>query len=141
MSTQPRDTEERTDYEYTDEEIVDSLRRIAVNGEMPRTDEINRAPIGPCAATIYHRFGGLCDAAAAAGLAYEHPRGGPSGRNRQYSDEELLGWLQAFAAEFGVAPKSTDFTDGPGPSATTISQRFGSWADALDAARVAEVTD
>lgn len=56
------------------------------------------------------------------------------GRPTKYTDEEMLQWLQAFAAEFGVVPKTSHIAGWPGPSPSTYRRQFGSWEAAIDAA-------
>lgn len=56
------------------------------------------------------------------------------GEWQKISNEELLGWLDAFVREFGVVPVSQDIRSWPGPSEMTYQKRFGSLTNAIRAA-------
>jgi len=47
----------------------------------------------------------------------------------------LISWLQAFRLEFGVWPKYKDLRGWPGPSSKPYLREFGSWSDAIAAAK------
>lgn len=66
--------------------------------------------------------------------AEKHPERYEHARERDYTDEEMIEWLNSFVAEFGYVPTSGDIEGWPGPSRATYSQRFGSWKSAVNAA-------
>jgi len=114
--------------DYTDEELLSHLEELAVDGVAPTYEELETAD-GPCRTTYVQRFGSYRDAIDAAELDFVDRRGGCE---REYTDDELLSWIEAFYAEFGVVPRSSDFIgDGPTPSLSTYEKRFGSWCAAL----------
>ena len=54
--------------------------------------------------------------------------------NQEYTDREMLEWIETFVHEFGVVPAYRDITGWPGPSQSTYEQRFGSFPKAVKAA-------
>jgi hypothetical protein len=50
---------------------------------------------------------------------------------QEYSDEELLEWIDTFVMEFGIAPTNKDIKGWPGPAPRTYSMRFGSLKEAI----------
>lgn len=50
---------------------------------------------------------------------------------REYSDRQLLRWIEAFVEEFGVVPAQNDIVGWPGPHYLTYKNRFGSWTEAV----------
>jgi len=54
--------------------------------------------------------------------------------SKEYSDTELLEWIDAFVEQVGFVPSYRDMRGCPGPSAETYENRFGSWNDAVKAA-------
>lgn len=61
----------------------------------------------------------------------EHPE---RGSDKEYSNEEMLGWIGAFVDEFGFVPYHTDIDGWPGPHYMTYVNRFGSWTEAVNEA-------
>jgi len=57
-----------------------------------------------------------------------------TGRDPEYDREELLSWIEAFVAEFGLVPSISDIRTTPGPGAAPYRRVFGSWTAALKAA-------
>ncbi len=55
-------------------------------------------------------------------------------RKTWYSEEELLGWIEAFVEEVGYVPTQNDMDACPGPSKQPFINRFGSWPNAIIAA-------
>jgi hypothetical protein len=53
------------------------------------------------------------------------------GRPRQYSDEELLDWIDAFVELNDVVPSRRDADGWPGPHGQTYIRRFGGWCEAV----------
>ena len=123
---------QRSTETYTDAELLDRLRALSEGGEMPIQRRINNAD-GASAQTYRNRFGSLKAAADAAGLSYDSERHGVS---KQYSDAELLSWLEVYYDEYEVVPRPKDFKnpESPMPSASTYRFRFGSWRAALEEA-------
>jgi predicted transcriptional regulator len=121
--------------EYTDEELLNHLQRLAEElGRTPTAEDIREAD-GPCPDTYRSRFGGIQEAQAAVGLEPNEPGGG-GGREEKYTDEELLDWIRTWYEEFGCRPRTGDFDDSssPMPSLSTYQYRFGSFPEAIDRA-------
>jgi len=53
---------------------------------------------------------------------------------RRYTRGELVAWIEAFVAEFGVAPGYKDVRTWPGPSVAPYMREFGSFSNAVKAA-------
>lgn len=66
--------------------------------------------------------------------AERHPDKYEKIHSKEYTDEEMLEWINTFVMEFGFVPTGNDIKGWPGPSRATYSQRFGSWSDAINAA-------
>lgn len=111
------------------EELLDELRAAAdALGRTPSITELNEFgeySYGP----YVNRFGCWTDALKAAGLTphYDSPS--------RYSDEEILGELARVGNGIGRMPTYEEFREQGEMSPSTVSNRFGSWLDALDAAR------
>mgnify|MGYP002338702297 CR=1 FL=1 len=56
------------------------------------------------------------------------------GLGKEYSDTEMIEWLNSFVRQFGYVPTSEDVSGWPGPSRGLYTQRFGSWENALNEA-------
>ncbi len=54
------------------------------------------------------------------------------GTSVEYTEEEMIEWLEVYILEFGVEPRSQDLRDWPGPTASSYEYRFGSLQEALD---------
>jgi hypothetical protein len=63
--------------------------------------------------------------------AKEHPE---RGSDVEYTDEELLSWINAFVSELGHVPTREEFAESPAPHPMTYKNRFGSWTHALNLA-------
>jgi len=50
---------------------------------------------------------------------------------RQYTDDELIEWIDTFVQEFGFVPTASDIIGWPGPSQPTYMKRFGSFTEAI----------
>jgi hypothetical protein len=61
-------------------------------------------------------------------------RDNQSGMPPQYTDEELLDWIDSFVEVFGVVPTSGDINAAPGPSIQPYRRTFGSWTEAVNQA-------
>jgi len=120
------------DQEYTEGELLEHLRELADElGSTPAYEEINEAD-GAAATTYHRRFGSLREAQQKAGLEPNARPGSP-----EYTEEELLGWIQAWIKQFGCEPRRGDFVDpsSPTPNARTYRYRFGSFAEAVKKAK------
>jgi hypothetical protein len=121
--------------EYTDEQLLNHLQRLAEKlGRTPTGEDIREAD-GASPGTYNSRFGCIKEAQAAAGLE-PNERGGGEGREEKYTDEELLGWIRTWYEEFGCRPRKADFDDSssPTPSVSTYEKRFGSFPETVDRA-------
>jgi len=127
------ESESRYTRSYSDSEIQDHIQRLADGDRPPTMQELNADEQAPSATAAINHFGRWNDAVKAAGF---EPReiGSNSPANR-ISREELISWLQAFKIEFGVWPKSTHTQQWPGPSYPPYLREFGSWDDAIAAAK------
>lgn len=119
---------------YDEDEMVAELQRVASDlGRPPTTTEFDDAETEPGRTAYHDRFGSWEQALEACGLdpdAKPDNRGG-DGAPQQYSDEELLEWLDSFVQAVGVVPTGHDLRDWPGPHARTYWKRFGSVAKAV----------
>lgn len=59
---------------------------------------------------------------------------GYTGREKQYTKEDCIEWLEAFVDEFGMVPTAVDIHGWPGPSLPVYRDRFGSWTKAVQEA-------
>jgi len=66
--------------------------------------------------------------------AKKHPDKLEKIQQKEYTDEEMLEWINAFVSEFGYVPTGGDIDGWPGPSRPTYVKRFGSWTEAINAA-------
>jgi transcriptional regulator with XRE-family HTH domain len=64
-------------------------------------------------------------------MAQHHEAGDIEPRGKEYTDDELLEWIDAFVKEFGFPPTEADTRDWPGPSGKLYEIRFGSWTNAV----------
>lgn len=60
-----------------------------------------------------------------------HGNRGDNGSDKEYTAEELLGWIEAFVEEIGEVPTRSQMDECPGPHSVTFDSRFGSWTDAV----------
>jgi len=56
------------------------------------------------------------------------------GQPQQYSNEDMLSWLDTFVSEFGFVPAPADIKGWPGPSPELYRMRFDSWKNAIQEA-------
>jgi len=115
--------------EYTDDEILDHIRRVADGNRPPTWEEFNADADAPWCQTVQRHFGSWAEAVEAAGFDPVANQGS------QIPREELVSWLQAFRLEIGAWPRRNDLRDWPGPSATPYRRAFESWDDAIAAAK------
>ena len=112
--------------EYRKEELLQHLLELESElGRIPAGSDMNEAENRP-AQTTYHRyFSSWNDALAEAGLETYNER-------TSYDREELLGYLEEFAQEYGKSPSIEEMSNvDKYPSANTYMSYFGSWNDAL----------
>jgi hypothetical protein len=60
-----------------------------------------------------------------------HAERGDIGPEKEFSDEELCEWIDAFVDYFGIVPTAEDLEGWPGPHPMTYTNRFGSWTEAI----------
>lgn len=108
------------------EELENLKQWIAEHGHVPTVSEINDDPKLPTSTYFFKHF-----------LSYEKAleilKQKPHRKSR-WSDEELINTLQTFAEQHGRTPCTADFKSSEPPYWTTFGKRFGSWANALEAA-------
>jgi hypothetical protein len=59
----------------------------------------------------------------------------PRTLHREYTEDELLEWIDVFYLQFGVAPTTEDMRGWPGPAPSTYEYRFGSIPAAIQASK------
>lgn len=118
---------------YTDEDILNSLQRLADElDHSPTAREIRKSDITPSKATMQRRFDGVNAAKQEAGLETNKTLGAS---NEVYSDKELLNLLEDVAEELGRSPTAEDLSRHPdAPRSGTYSRRFGSFNEAKEEA-------
>ena len=118
--------------QYSDDEILGHIRRVADGDRPPTWDEFNADADAPYCKTVQRHFGSWADAIAAAGFDGDdgHRRG-----RKEIPREDLISWLQAYRLEIGVWPRHNDLRDWPGPSLTPYRRAFDSWSEAIEAAK------
>ena len=115
---------------YDDAELLAPIHAfVDEHGRPPRQKEYQAAD-GPSCWTIYDHYNGFLDAVRAAGY---DPADIPddSGGPVEYTDDELLEWIESFVSFFGVVPSHNDLEGWPGPVPQTYSRRFGSVSAAV----------
>lgn len=110
--------------------LLDDLRRVAetIDGYMTMNEYGEHGRFDPD--TYRRRFGSWLDALEEAGLPSTPKRD----RGPQYSDDELLDDLRDLADELGRTPTFADMNDHGPRSATTFTNRFGTWNNAVEEA-------
>jgi Homing endonuclease associated repeat len=115
---------------WNSEEILAALRAYAKQfGRPPAKQELEWPPAGyPSSRTVRRHFGSFTAGLRAAGL---EPRGA-----KRWSEEQIIEAMREFERETDYWPRSTDWTVAceDWPSASTVYNRFGSWAAALGVA-------
>lgn len=128
---------------WTDEQILDAIRSIAVDGiatttAYDRVEGNGRKGQMPTRCTIVWRFGSWRKAVHAAGLRTRNEHQPTVYKNRT-SDEGLLCAIEDCAAELGCWPGAAAYDewarDGRAVSGAIIRQRFGGWMAAIEAVR------
>lgn len=107
--------------DYDESDLLDRLRRMAIDGEPPTCVEMNKAE-GPSSGLYRSRFGSWNEAIKKAGL---EPR-----RKYDYGKEEMLDYIRELA-DRDEPPTQAEAEKGDGPSSVTIRQNFGSWNEAV----------
>jgi len=113
---------------YSDEEIIGHIQRLADGSEPPTAHEFDSDREAPTHRTARHHFGSWGEAVKAAGFeprGVGHPKVGA---------EEVVEHIQRLAND-GEPPTVQEFnSDREAPSHATAAERFGSWAEAVEAA-------
>jgi hypothetical protein len=55
-------------------------------------------------------------------------------KNVEYTDADLLEWIDSFVEAFGIVPTETDFRGEVGPYPQAFRRHFGSWPAAIEKA-------
>lgn len=115
--------------EWEPDDMIGALRRFAdEHGRPPTQEELASPPPGvPRAHHLIYEWGSFNQAVEAAGLT--------PGR-RRWSPEQIVAAMRSFAERHGRPPRSTDWKTSTveHPWAGTVTDRFGSWPAALEAA-------
>jgi hypothetical protein len=114
--------------QYSETELITHIQRLATDGNPPTQSEFDADDDAPSVATVQNYFGTWSDGVEAAGLK-------PQSARVLYSRNELINWLIAYRAEFGVWPTSRDIVDWPGPSMAPYRREFGTFTQALEATK------
>jgi len=112
---------------YTEDELIEALKRLAeeTDGRVSKED-VAADDASPSVGAYKDRFGSWVKAKRAVGLETER---------MQYSNEELLEELRRVAARVEGPVTQQDVTDdADAPGWMTYRRRFGSWAEAKEAA-------
>jgi hypothetical protein len=129
----PLDDVEWTDCRYTDEELLEEIRRVAelVGKPYLLTSDFNKhSSINPN--TISRRFGSWHNALDRLGI-----KQASCGASIKYTDEDLLDEVRRVAKIIGTSIlKYNDFAKYSRIDAVTISKRLGGWKAALERAGV-----
>lgn len=112
---------------YTDDDLLDEIRRLNEEFGHPPTLQELRDHSKHSATTYYDRFGSWSEAVKAAGFAPRDPE-------ERIETSSLIDELQAVAAEYRDPPSVRVMNDHGEYSASAYKRRFGSWNDALKAA-------
>jgi hypothetical protein len=112
---------------YTDDELFEAIKDVAERvGHPPTLKEFRE--FGEYSVTLYYnRFGSWQDALVKAG--YE-----PRSPQEKLAEEELRDELRRLASELGHVPTVEEMNAEGEYWASTYRNRFGSWADAVEAA-------
>lgn len=112
---------------YTDEELLDEIRRLNRELGHPPTLQDLRDHGDHSASTYYDRFGSWRDAVQAAGFEGQDPE-------ERIETASLLNELQRLADQYRDPPSVKTLNQHGDYSVSTYQKRFGSWNNALDAA-------
>lgn len=120
-----RDKCEYAREQYTDEELLNELRRFEKEyGRIPTEKDFVNNPEYPGFMTYIVRFGSWNNVLEKVFDIKRKKYG-----SEKYTDEDLLNELRLFEKENGRPPTEKDFTNN-----VTYQRRFGSWPDALSRA-------
>ena len=114
----------------SDEELIESVKELAAElGRSPTTKEFNELT-SHSATTCKERFGSWSATLETAGLDPDN------GRNKEYTEDELVEELQRLDDEREHTPSSNEMDDDGEYSSGVYQDRFGSWDEALEAAEI-----
>jgi len=118
--------------EYTDEELLEEIRRLAEEVRKPPTTR-DMVEHGAYTASVYFRhFESWNDAVIEAGFTPNERRGDPADQRIRVSD--MLDEIQQVAERVDGRPTTEDMLEYGAYSVTPYDNRFGSWNDALERA-------
>jgi hypothetical protein len=116
------------DKQYTDDEIIEMVRRVKDDHGKVTPRLFNQYADHCSPALVMRRFESWADAKEAAGI--EEDLSSDQGREKKYSDEQLLSHLREIQRRHGKCTTDLllDADDLAAPS--VVSERFGSWMKA-----------
>lgn len=120
------------DQQYTDEDILEALR-----GSYDRNDgtltqrSFDDDDEAPSSALVWKRFGSFKSAMKQAGIP-------TNTKDREYTDEELIEYLQDCKKRYGKCTASLFASDGDFCSPETIQRRFGTWIKGKEKAGIVD---
>jgi len=117
---------------YSDEEILNHIRRLSEGGQPPAIEEFRSDGDAPTPKTVMRRFGSWTEAVQTAGCDPIF-----NGR-RGIARDELIDWLLVWRREFDAWPRLTDIRESPGPNPDTYRRVFGGLSEAIKAAKEAD---
>jgi hypothetical protein len=121
---------------YTAADLVAAIKQVGEElGRSPTSEEFQQHPETPTFHLIYRHFDTWGEAVEAAGFE-------PNNHVREYSREELLAIVEAFAKETppdNITDQNFDAKENT-PSISTIRRRFGSLKAAIEAAETEKTT-
>lgn len=115
---------------YTDDELIELLQKLANElGRTPTKRDMNKSKGYPSYATYYYRFGNWNNALQKAGLEINEVL--------EYTDDELINYLQKLHEKLGKVPTIYDMDNEKGfPYYSAYLRRFDSWENALQKANI-----
>jgi len=120
---------------YSDEEILNHIRRLAEGDQPPMVEELTSDEDAPSLGTVRNQFGSWSEAVETAGF---EPI--PRGRNG-ISRADLINYLLVWRRKFEGWPSAADLREWPGPSPDTYRRVFGGLSEAIKAAKEADADD
>lgn len=121
---------------YSRDELLQWLRDLGEEGRPPMQADLQNEPDAPHKGTYQYRFESWEQALLEAGFSAEavEERAKRRDDGQAYTEEELLSELRDLADEFGRSPGAVEVREQSDISIKTLSNRFGSFNNALRAA-------